>query len=249
MTRTHTILVAEEHPATRNFLIDNLAADGYRTLAAEDRAEGARAAGRRAPRPGRGRRQRRDPCPARRGQVGLRAREPDRPRHAADRRSPASPMPFTGSACSSGAATTSSRSRSPTRSCAPGSRHCFAGHEQRPGIPHSPYRTADDRRSRPRGPRRRRTGRAVGEGIRAPARAVERPDAGVHARGAAARCLGLPQSRPRRAPWTATPTGCGPSSRVWARRSWWSTCGGWATGYAMRRCSANPAAPARVRGR
>ena len=39
MTRTHTILVAEEHPATRNFLIDNLAADGYRSLAAEDRAK------------------------------------------------------------------------------------------------------------------------------------------------------------------------------------------------------------------
>ena len=39
MTRTHTILVAEEHSATRSFLIDNLAADGYRTLAADDRAK------------------------------------------------------------------------------------------------------------------------------------------------------------------------------------------------------------------
>jgi DNA-binding response OmpR family regulator len=39
VTSTHTILVAEEHPATRNFLIDNLAADGYRTLAAEDGAK------------------------------------------------------------------------------------------------------------------------------------------------------------------------------------------------------------------
>ena len=39
MTRTHTILVAEEHSATRNFLIDNLGADGYRTLAAEDRTK------------------------------------------------------------------------------------------------------------------------------------------------------------------------------------------------------------------
>jgi DNA-binding response OmpR family regulator len=35
--RTHTILVAEEHPATRNFLIANLAPAGYTTLAAEDR--------------------------------------------------------------------------------------------------------------------------------------------------------------------------------------------------------------------
>jgi DNA-binding response OmpR family regulator len=39
VTHTHTILVAEEHPAARSFLIDNLAADGYRTLAAEDRAK------------------------------------------------------------------------------------------------------------------------------------------------------------------------------------------------------------------
>ena len=39
MTCTHTILVAEEHPATRSFLIDNLTADGYGTLAAEDRAK------------------------------------------------------------------------------------------------------------------------------------------------------------------------------------------------------------------
>jgi DNA-binding response OmpR family regulator len=39
VTRTHTILVAEEHSATRTFLIDNLTADGYRTLAADDRAK------------------------------------------------------------------------------------------------------------------------------------------------------------------------------------------------------------------
>src|SRR5579859_6250242 len=39
MTHTHTILVAEEHSATRNFLINNLAADGYQTLAAEDRTK------------------------------------------------------------------------------------------------------------------------------------------------------------------------------------------------------------------
>ena len=39
MTNTHTILVAEEHPAARTFLTDNLAADGYRTLAAEDKAK------------------------------------------------------------------------------------------------------------------------------------------------------------------------------------------------------------------
>lgn len=39
MTHTQTILVAEEHPAARTFLIDNLTADGYQTLEAEDRAK------------------------------------------------------------------------------------------------------------------------------------------------------------------------------------------------------------------
>jgi DNA-binding response OmpR family regulator len=37
MESTRTILIAEEDPATRAFLIDNLAADGYRTVAADDR--------------------------------------------------------------------------------------------------------------------------------------------------------------------------------------------------------------------
>jgi DNA-binding response OmpR family regulator len=36
---TQTILVAEEHPATRSFLADNLAADGYEVLSAEDRSK------------------------------------------------------------------------------------------------------------------------------------------------------------------------------------------------------------------
>ncbi|MGZ4219015.1 MAG: response regulator transcription factor [Solirubrobacteraceae bacterium] len=38
-TTTSTILVAEEHDATRAFLADNLAADGYRVLVAPDRAK------------------------------------------------------------------------------------------------------------------------------------------------------------------------------------------------------------------
>ena len=38
-TTTSTILLAEEHDATRAFLADNLAADGYRVLAAPDRAK------------------------------------------------------------------------------------------------------------------------------------------------------------------------------------------------------------------
>ncbi len=36
---TSTILVAEEHDATRAFLASNLAADGYRVLIAPDRAK------------------------------------------------------------------------------------------------------------------------------------------------------------------------------------------------------------------
>jgi DNA-binding response OmpR family regulator len=36
---THTILVAEEHDATRAFLADNLIADGYQVLIAADRAK------------------------------------------------------------------------------------------------------------------------------------------------------------------------------------------------------------------
>ena len=39
MRHTHTILVAEEDSATREFLADNLIADGYTVLAAEDRAK------------------------------------------------------------------------------------------------------------------------------------------------------------------------------------------------------------------
>ena len=37
MRHTHTILVAEEDPATREFIADNLTADGYDVLVAEDR--------------------------------------------------------------------------------------------------------------------------------------------------------------------------------------------------------------------
>lgn len=36
---TSTILLAEEHDATRGFLADNLTADGYRVLIAADRAK------------------------------------------------------------------------------------------------------------------------------------------------------------------------------------------------------------------
>ena len=57
---TSTILVAEEHDATRAFLAYNLAADGYRVLLAPDRAKALALAEHVAPGPDPGRRQRRD---------------------------------------------------------------------------------------------------------------------------------------------------------------------------------------------
>jgi DNA-binding response OmpR family regulator len=133
VTRTHTILVAEEHPATRNFLIDNLAADGYRTLAVEDRAKafalldvehpdlvvvdinGDTL----------------DLLDAVRSATGLASRvDPDTPLIALTGRSDA----IHGSGCSSGAATTWSPSRSRIRSCAPELPRCCAA-RRRAGLP------------------------------------------------------------------------------------------------------------------
>ena len=87
-TTTSTILLAEEHDATRAFLADNLTADGYRVLVAPDRREGARAAEHGAPGPDPRRRQRRDARAARRDPLGRGARRPGRSRHAADRAEP-----------------------------------------------------------------------------------------------------------------------------------------------------------------
>jgi hypothetical protein len=57
-TTTSTILVADEHEATRAFLADHLIADGHRVLVAPDPGEGARAAEHLAPGPDPARRQR-----------------------------------------------------------------------------------------------------------------------------------------------------------------------------------------------
>ena len=58
-TTTSTILVAEEHDATRAFLADNLTADGYRVLVAPDRAKAVALLSTSTPGPDPGRRQRR----------------------------------------------------------------------------------------------------------------------------------------------------------------------------------------------
>ena len=68
-TTDATILLAEEHDATRAFLEDNLRADGYRVLVAADRAKALALLGDGTPRPDRRRRQRADARAARRGPV------------------------------------------------------------------------------------------------------------------------------------------------------------------------------------
>ena len=87
-TTTSTILVAEEHDATRAFLADNLIADGYRVLIAPDRGEGDRAAEHGAPGPDPRRRQRADARAGRRDPLRRGARRPGRSGHAADRAEP-----------------------------------------------------------------------------------------------------------------------------------------------------------------
>ena len=79
-TTTSTILLAEEHDATRAFLADNLTADGYRVLIAPDRAKALALLSDGAPRPDPGRRQR-----ARRSSCSTRS--------APAKGSPAGPIP------------------------------------------------------------------------------------------------------------------------------------------------------------
>ena len=81
-TTTSTILLAEEHDATRAFLADNLTADGYRVLIAPDRAKALALLSDGTPGPDPGRRQRGDARAARRGPLrrGIAGRaDPDTP--------------------------------------------------------------------------------------------------------------------------------------------------------------------------
>ena len=79
-TTEATILVAEEHDATRAFLADNLTADGYRVLIAPDRAKALALLSHRAPGPDPRRRQRADARAARRDPLRRGARRPRRSR-------------------------------------------------------------------------------------------------------------------------------------------------------------------------
>ena len=85
MESTRTILIAEEDPATRAFLTDNLAADGYRDPRGRRPRERARQALRAPARPRRLRRQRRHARPHRRRPPTRTASPRDPRRHAADR--------------------------------------------------------------------------------------------------------------------------------------------------------------------
>ena len=85
MASARTILLAEEDPAIAGFLADNLVADGYRVLVADDKTAALELLERAAARPRALRRQRRHAGPARRRPRRRRPRQPDRARHAADR--------------------------------------------------------------------------------------------------------------------------------------------------------------------
>ena len=160
-TTTSTILLAEEHDATRAFLADNLIADGYRVLVAPDRAKALALLSDRASGPDPGRRQRRHARARRRDPLRRRARRSRRSGHPADRAEPRRRP----AAADPGARARRRRrrhaSRSPTRSCAPGSPRC-CGDPSRGGGRHPACGPDRDRRPLARGARRRPAGRAVG---------------------------------------------------------------------------------------
>ena len=217
MTRTHTILVAEEHPATRNFLIDNLAADGYRTLAAEDRAKALALLDVEHP----------DLVvvdingdtlellDAVRSATGLASRiDPDTPLIALTGRSDAIhrirllerggddvvAKPFTYPELRAGCCDAPAR-RGPLGSTSPTDW------------------IADDRRARARGPGRRPAGRAVGQGVRAAARRCPATRRGCSRAKSCSVTCGVPRACPDEN-LTATPTGCAASSGIPGLASW-----------------------------
>ena len=165
-TTTSTILLAEEHDATRAFLADNLTADGYRVLIAPDRREGARAAEHGASGPDPRRRQRRDAraLDAVRSGEGLAGRAD--PGHAADR---AEPRRRPAAADPDARARRRRRRAQAVRlpgAAGPDRARCCGARELRAERA-DPARGADrDRRPLARGARVRPAGRAVGQGVR-----------------------------------------------------------------------------------
>ena len=126
-----TILVAEEEEMTRSFLSENLSADGYRVLVAPDRAKALALLSTAEPDLVARRRQRGHAFADRRGALRRGDRRTRGSRHAGDRAGPRRRPPAAHPAARPRLATTSSRSRSPIRSCAPGSARCCAARSTR----------------------------------------------------------------------------------------------------------------------
>ena len=194
-TTTSTILLAEEHDATRAFLADNLTADGYRVLIAPDRAKALALLSTAHPDlilvdvNG----QTLELLDAVRSGEGLAGRVD--PGHAADRA-----QPRRRPAAADPGARARRRRRRPQAVRLPGAARpdrarCCAARSSRRGSA-DPARGADrDRRPLARGAGVRPAGRAVGQGVPAAGHARRRADAGVHPRGAAAQRLGAADVR------------------------------------------------------
>ena len=226
MEPTRLILLAEEDHATRAFLADNLTADGYKVLLADDKRSALAQLEHRQP----------DlvVCDvngdtlalldAVRDADGLASRIlPDTPLIA----SPSAPTSSPACATSTAAATTSSASRSPTPSCAPGSARCCSA--PTPSPPPGGYASdAHDRPDQPRGARPRAAGRAVQDGVRAAASARDRANT-RHDKEELLRDVWGFRSRGAPGRSTRTPAACDTSSPSTAPASS-STCGAWATG-------------------
>ena len=241
-TTISTILLAEEHDATRAFLADNLTADGYRVLVAPDRAKALALLTTAHP----------DLIlvdvngqtlgllDAIRSGEGIAGRvDPDMPlivlSRDADRLQRIRMLERGGDDVV--------ESRSPTRSCAPGSRRCCVA--RRSGAERGSCARPDrDRRPLARGARVRPAGRAVGQGVPAAGHARRRADAGVHPRGADALRLGVADVRADEDARQPRVAAAAQAVRR-ATTSSWSTCGASATGSLMGYSSAEAPATAR----
>ena len=229
-TTDATILLAEEHDATRAFLEDNLRADGYRVLVAADRAKALALLGTAHP----------DLIvvdvngetlelldAVRSGDGIAGSADPDTPMivlsRDADRLQRIRLLERGGDDVMQEALRLPGAPRPHRRGAAPVARD--------PAGPADRARRADrDRRALARGVGVRPASRAVGDRVRAAGRAGRRATPGVHPRGAAP--IGLAAATLRRAPErsTATRSGFATSCARAATTGWWSTCGASATG-------------------
>ena len=218
-TTTSTILVAEEHDATRAFLADNLTADGYRVLLAPDRAKALALLSTSNPdlilvdingetlalvdaiRSGEGLAGRADPDTP----LIVLSRDADRLQRIRVLERGGDDVvrkPFAYPELRARIAAVLRRS------------------ELRRGTQRPAGGPDRDRRPLARGARVRPAGRAVGQGVRPARHARRRADEGVHPRRADARRSGGCRRSGIPARSTATPRGCGASCAATATTSW-----------------------------